>query len=305
MLATCCEGDNRFIHSMCQNIFTLDELFEVPPPACPCPLCFLLLPKCPHQALPARLVSGMGRTQTLTNAEIDMMYRRPYLRFLLWAYLNAETNAYKTADMYHMPQVWKLIEQVVAFTYTIINKVRRVAQRARHVPVDTPRLTLSSLSATFIDVADGSQDLDKLLETDAGEQESIFLYEAVCPFFRVFYSRFYKKGDPQLDKDVPNHAQITTKVIDVLLHFLKRVHDHPAYGTSLRVRDVNTALLAMQAHVHAIGQLRSWRRTTLTKHRPAPGGTRGRPGPFHRRAATALRVGDGPRRPDAVRAPRS
>jgi len=31
MLATCCEGDNRFIHSMCQNIFTLDELFEVDP----------------------------------------------------------------------------------------------------------------------------------------------------------------------------------------------------------------------------------------------------------------------------------
>lgn len=111
-----------------------------------------------------------------------------------------------------------------------------------------------SFAAALVDATSGSQDLDKLLETDAGEQESIFLYEAVCPFFRTFYSRFYKKGDPQLDKDVPNHAQITTKVIDVLLHFLKRVHDHPAYGTSLRVRDVNTALLAMQAHVRAVGR---------------------------------------------------
>ena len=73
----------------------------------------------------------MRRPQTLTNAEIDMMYRRPYLRFLLWAYLNAETNAYKTADVYHMPQVWKLIEQVVAFTYTIVNKVRDALAQQR------------------------------------------------------------------------------------------------------------------------------------------------------------------------------
>jgi hypothetical protein len=29
MLATCCEGENRFIHAMCQNIFGVDELFEV------------------------------------------------------------------------------------------------------------------------------------------------------------------------------------------------------------------------------------------------------------------------------------
>ena len=37
MLATCCEGDNRFIHSMCQSIFTLDELFEVGVPRLPAP----------------------------------------------------------------------------------------------------------------------------------------------------------------------------------------------------------------------------------------------------------------------------
>ena len=29
MLATCCEGDNRFIESMCQNIFRAKDLFPV------------------------------------------------------------------------------------------------------------------------------------------------------------------------------------------------------------------------------------------------------------------------------------
>jgi len=29
MLATCCEGDNRFIESMCQNIFSPKQLLEV------------------------------------------------------------------------------------------------------------------------------------------------------------------------------------------------------------------------------------------------------------------------------------
>jgi len=29
MLATCCEGDNRFVESMCQNIFSPEEIYEV------------------------------------------------------------------------------------------------------------------------------------------------------------------------------------------------------------------------------------------------------------------------------------
>jgi hypothetical protein len=51
-LATCAEGENRFIESMCQNIFSLDDLFEV-----------------------------------LGDPAIHMDFKRPYLRFLLWAYL--------------------------------------------------------------------------------------------------------------------------------------------------------------------------------------------------------------------------
>jgi len=51
-LATCAEGENRFIESVCQNIFSLDDLFEV-----------------------------------LLDPGIHMDFKRPYLRFLLWAYL--------------------------------------------------------------------------------------------------------------------------------------------------------------------------------------------------------------------------
>ena len=51
-LATCAEGENRFIESMCQNMFSMSDLFEV-----------------------------------LGDPLIHMDFKRPYLRFLLWAYL--------------------------------------------------------------------------------------------------------------------------------------------------------------------------------------------------------------------------
>ena len=89
MLATCCEGDNRFIHSMCQNIFDVDDLFEV-----------------------------------LLHPDIGMMFKRPYMRFLLWAYMNAEINAYKVADIGYEKRTWQFIDAVVKFTYTILDKVR-------------------------------------------------------------------------------------------------------------------------------------------------------------------------------------
>ena len=51
-IATCAEGENKFIESMCQNIFSLGDLFDV-----------------------------------LGHPEIAMDFKRPYLRFLLWVYL--------------------------------------------------------------------------------------------------------------------------------------------------------------------------------------------------------------------------
>jgi len=36
LLATCCEGENRYIESMCQNIFSVHDLLPVRAPGVPC-----------------------------------------------------------------------------------------------------------------------------------------------------------------------------------------------------------------------------------------------------------------------------
>lgn len=48
-----CQGENRFIESVCQTIFSTKELLDI-----------------------------------MTNPKIDNNLKRPYLRFLLWVYLN-------------------------------------------------------------------------------------------------------------------------------------------------------------------------------------------------------------------------
>jgi hypothetical protein len=91
------------------------------------------------------------------------------------------------------------------------------------------------------------QDLERLLETDQGEQESIYLFEAICPFVRIFFQRFYRPTEPLLESQVPRHREITGKVVDMTLAFLKRLQEVPSYGTPQRVRDVNTVLLVFEA----------------------------------------------------------
>ncbi|CAD5117763.1 DgyrCDS6509 [Dimorphilus gyrociliatus] len=53
ILATCCEGENRFIESLCQTILPFRELISV-----------------------------------VTNEQVDTNLKRPFVRYLLWAYLN-------------------------------------------------------------------------------------------------------------------------------------------------------------------------------------------------------------------------
>ena len=58
-LATCAEGENRFIESMCQNIFSVDDIFEV-----------------------------------LCDPTIHAAFKEPYLGFFLWVYLSTVSSRF-------------------------------------------------------------------------------------------------------------------------------------------------------------------------------------------------------------------
>jgi len=82
-IATCAEGENKYIESMCQNIFTINDLFEV-----------------------------------LEDPLIYKDFKRPYLRFLIWVYFNTghETVHPSLVNISHDPKIWKLIQEVTRAT---------------------------------------------------------------------------------------------------------------------------------------------------------------------------------------------
>ncbi|XP_064638655.1 inositol 1,4,5-trisphosphate receptor type 3-like isoform X2 [Lineus longissimus] len=76
LLATCAEGENRFIESICQTIFSVMELLEV-----------------------------------INNTSISNNLKKPYLRFFLWVYLNTAGGMIESGsgDLPHDPRMWEYL----------------------------------------------------------------------------------------------------------------------------------------------------------------------------------------------------
>ncbi|KAK7486477.1 hypothetical protein BaRGS_00022278, partial [Batillaria attramentaria] len=79
LLATCAEGENRYIESICQTIFKISELLKV-----------------------------------LNNSAVNNNLKRPFLRFFLWVYLNTAGGMIESGagDLPHDPQIWKYVESL-------------------------------------------------------------------------------------------------------------------------------------------------------------------------------------------------
>ncbi|XP_065924754.1 inositol 1,4,5-trisphosphate receptor type 3 isoform X2 [Magallana gigas] len=80
MLATCAEGENRHIESICQTIFSIPELLKI-----------------------------------LTNERICDNFKLPFLRFFLWVYLNTAGGMIESGagDMPHEKLIWVYISEIM------------------------------------------------------------------------------------------------------------------------------------------------------------------------------------------------
>ncbi|XP_052703116.1 inositol 1,4,5-trisphosphate receptor type 3-like isoform X4 [Crassostrea angulata] len=80
MLATCAEGENRHIESICQTIFSIPELLKI-----------------------------------LTNEQICDNFKLPFLRFFLWVYLNTAGGMIESGagDMPHEKLIWVYISEIM------------------------------------------------------------------------------------------------------------------------------------------------------------------------------------------------
>nr|XP_022345635.1 inositol 1,4,5-trisphosphate receptor type 3-like isoform X6 [Crassostrea virginica] len=79
MLATCAEGENRHIESICQTIFRIPELLRL-----------------------------------LTNQNISNNFKQPILRFFLWVYLNTAGGMIESGagDMPHDKMMWQYLGEI-------------------------------------------------------------------------------------------------------------------------------------------------------------------------------------------------
>ncbi|OAF64651.1 hypothetical protein A3Q56_07636 [Intoshia linei] len=77
LLATCAEGENRFIESICQTIFSVDDLLNI-----------------------------------LVDTDIKNYKKLSFMRFLQWVYLNTADKVISLAsgDFAHDERIWKLIK---------------------------------------------------------------------------------------------------------------------------------------------------------------------------------------------------
>jgi len=63
--------------------------------------------------------------QILTNDKIPMSWRQPYLRFLLWAYVNADTESekYNMNDLQYESALWTFLEMLAKHISSVANQV--------------------------------------------------------------------------------------------------------------------------------------------------------------------------------------
>uniref|UniRef100_K1QLV5 Inositol 1,4,5-trisphosphate receptor n=1 Tax=Magallana gigas TaxID=29159 RepID=K1QLV5_MAGGI len=100
MLATCAEGENRHIESICQTIFRIPELLRL-----------------------------------LTNPQISNNFKQPILRFFLWVYLNTAGGMIESGagDMPHDKSMWQYLAEIT-------KTLTEVAEYGRSDPVSTKLL---------------------------------------------------------------------------------------------------------------------------------------------------------------------
>ncbi|XP_074663089.1 inositol 1,4,5-trisphosphate-gated calcium channel ITPR3-like [Tubulanus polymorphus] len=79
LLATCAEGENRFIESLCQTIISLDEVLSV-----------------------------------LNHKNIEFSLKKPYLRYLIWVYMRTAGTVVESGagDLPHDTSIWLFVQKI-------------------------------------------------------------------------------------------------------------------------------------------------------------------------------------------------
>ncbi|KAI0220817.1 Inositol 1,4,5-trisphosphate receptor type 3 [Lamellibrachia satsuma] len=96
LLATCAEGENRFIDSVCQNIFSMIDLLHI-----------------------------------LTDNSVPNVTKAPYARFLHWVYLNATIEDSDVSQLPHHSLMWQYLNSLVGMLASLTSYAVTNSQNVR------------------------------------------------------------------------------------------------------------------------------------------------------------------------------
>ncbi|XP_064638087.1 inositol 1,4,5-trisphosphate receptor type 2-like isoform X2 [Lineus longissimus] len=171
LLATCAEGENRFIESLCQKFIKIDDLFWV-----------------------------------LNHPNIDNNLKSPFLKYLLWAYMNTAGSIIESgaAELPHESATWEylahLVTEVNALTVYIIEQKDSIEQLLIKPP-------------SISQVADPENLAEKM------RSNLHYMFDGVMPFLQVFFRKFYS-----VDKELyPEESPIVDKFAHALMVFSEAI----------------------------------------------------------------------------------
>ncbi|XP_052817063.1 inositol 1,4,5-trisphosphate receptor type 3-like isoform X2 [Mya arenaria] len=115
LLATCAEGENKFIESLCQTILPVDEILWV-----------------------------------INHRDIDCNIKRPFIKFMMWVYMKPAENLIESgaADLQHHKQLWDFISTVIGE----INQLTDCVKNSREKSFDL--LKMSPSKSAVADTSD-------------------------------------------------------------------------------------------------------------------------------------------------------
>ncbi|XP_053402419.1 inositol 1,4,5-trisphosphate receptor type 1-like isoform X7 [Mercenaria mercenaria] len=96
LLATCAEGENKFIESLCQTILPVEEILWV-----------------------------------INHQDIDCNIKRPFIKFMMWVYMKPAENLIESgaADLQHHKNMWDFIGTVVGEINQLSESVKGLAEK--------------------------------------------------------------------------------------------------------------------------------------------------------------------------------
>ncbi|XP_033730119.1 LOW QUALITY PROTEIN: inositol 1,4,5-trisphosphate receptor type 2-like [Pecten maximus] len=142
MLATCAEGENQFIESICQTIFKIPELMRI-----------------------------------VNNPKVSDNLKRPFLRFILWVYLNSAGGMIESGagDLPHDKSMWNYIETLNKTLKSVTDYSRENPRSAKLLVKKPPPRVVKQMTRQII--IQGSMH---------------YLFDAVMPFLQIFCKTYYQ-----------------------------------------------------------------------------------------------------------------